>query len=336
MAVGFGFSVGDFIAALELVSTVIDALRDSGTASTEYRELLRQLYSLETALLQVKRLEVEDAQQAELIALRQAASQCQRTIDEFWHKIQKHQPHLVHKSANHSRLKDKWMRIKWAVCTKDDVAKFKADLVGHTESIHLLLSTIQMGSMKIQSETRDHQQRTISGRIQDSYFKCMQKLTAMSDHITNGLRQSTQLLEMTTHVLRTNVQVFQIVKQIQDIITRIPGQIDRQQPVFLIDALGRTSPFHLEFVRSPEALIAVLAANFEKYGAASKIQNREFAIEDSLTKQDVNFESDWDLCFFPGQRVEMSMIFEQQTTPKTTCPRCKIACEGDSGKEIEW
>lgn len=54
MSVGFGFSVGDFIAAIELVGTVIDALRSSGSAATEYRELVGQLLSLETALLQVK------------------------------------------------------------------------------------------------------------------------------------------------------------------------------------------------------------------------------------------------------------------------------------------
>jgi hypothetical protein len=36
------------------------------------------------------------------------------------------------------------MRIKWAVCKKDDVAKFKADLLGHTESMQLLLVTVQM------------------------------------------------------------------------------------------------------------------------------------------------------------------------------------------------
>lgn len=35
----------------------VDALRDSGEASSEHRELVRQLYSLETALLQVNRLE---------------------------------------------------------------------------------------------------------------------------------------------------------------------------------------------------------------------------------------------------------------------------------------
>ena len=50
-----------------------------------------------------------------------------------------------------------------------------------------------------------------------------------------------------------NVQVFQVVLDIQKIITRIPGQVDRQQPVYLIDALGKSSPFHLEFVRSAEA-----------------------------------------------------------------------------------
>ncbi|KAN0098879.1 hypothetical protein V8E51_014542 [Hyaloscypha variabilis] len=43
MPVSFGFSAGDFIAAIELVATVIDALRESGDASSEYREIVRQL-----------------------------------------------------------------------------------------------------------------------------------------------------------------------------------------------------------------------------------------------------------------------------------------------------
>lgn len=29
-----------------------------------------------------------------------------------------------------------------------------------------------------------------------------------------------------------------------------PGHVGTQQPVYLLDALGRTSPFHLEFIRS--------------------------------------------------------------------------------------
>ena len=49
---------------------------------------------------------------------------------------------------------------------------------------------------------------------------------------------------------QTNIRIFQIVLNFQNLLLTIPGQIERQQPVFLIDALGRSCPFHLEFVRS--------------------------------------------------------------------------------------
>jgi hypothetical protein len=143
MSVGFGFSAGDFISALELVATVVDALRESGASSTEYRALISQLHTLETGLLRVKRLELDDAQHAEVVALRQAASQCQRTIDAFWEKIKKYQPSL-RAGGSGSRVRDGWIKIKWALCQKEDLVRFKADLMGHTESIEMLLTTVQM------------------------------------------------------------------------------------------------------------------------------------------------------------------------------------------------
>jgi hypothetical protein len=143
MSVGFGFSAGDFIAALDLVTTIVSALRESGGSSAEYQALVSQLYTLETALLRVKRLELDESQYAEVIALRQAAAQCQTTIDAFWKKIQKYQPSL-REGGSGSRVKDSWRKVKWAVCKKEDVLKFKTDLMGHTESIELLLTTVQM------------------------------------------------------------------------------------------------------------------------------------------------------------------------------------------------
>jgi hypothetical protein len=71
MSLGFSFSSGDFLAAIEVVGTVVDALRSSGNAGAEYRELICQLLSLESALIQVKRLEVDEGIYAEVIALRQ-------------------------------------------------------------------------------------------------------------------------------------------------------------------------------------------------------------------------------------------------------------------------
>jgi hypothetical protein len=62
MAAGFRFSAGDFISALPLVATVIDALRESGESSSEYRDLVTRLHTLESALLRVKILEIDDSQ----------------------------------------------------------------------------------------------------------------------------------------------------------------------------------------------------------------------------------------------------------------------------------
>jgi prephenate dehydratase len=143
MSVGFGFSAGDFISALELVATVVDALRESGESSTEFRALVAQLHTLQIALESVNCLEVEDAQHGEVIALQQAAAQCQKTIDAFWEKIKKYQPSL-RTGGSGSRVKDGWMKIRWAVCKKEDLSRFKMDLVGHTESIQLLLASLQM------------------------------------------------------------------------------------------------------------------------------------------------------------------------------------------------
>ncbi|OBT55540.1 hypothetical protein VE04_04276 [Pseudogymnoascus sp. 24MN13] len=327
----FGFSVGDFITALELVATVVAALRENGGASSEYREIIRQLYSLETALISVKRLEVDPAQNAELVSLQQAAAQCQLTIDSFWKKVQKYQPHL-RAGGSSSRLKDGWMKIQWAMCKKEDVARFKADLVGHTESIQLLLVAMQMASATLHEKRHEQQAQSIVGRVQDSYFGCMQRLSNIAESIQNGLEEGKKLLVMTTKVMQTNIKVFQVVLDIQRIITTIPGQIDRQQPIYFIDALGRSSPFHLEF-----ALVSILKINFKKVGHASDmIERGEFVIQDSATKKDVNLGMEWDLCFSPGQRVEMSMVFKRRIRPTNNCPTCKTDCGKSTEEDTVW
>lgn len=144
MSVGFGFSTGDFISALNLVSTVITALQDANGAGSEYRELMRELYTLESALIRVKDLELEDSQGAQKIALRQAASQCQRTIDEFWKRTQKYQTHLSQSEHGAFDVKSAWMKVKWALYKKEDLVRFKADIQGHATGIEMLLMAVQM------------------------------------------------------------------------------------------------------------------------------------------------------------------------------------------------
>lgn len=117
MSVGFGFSVGDFIAAINLVGTVIDALSASSKSSSELQELLRQLHSLEAALNRVRRLEFSDQQHAQLPALRQSAAQCQLTISTFLAKIVSYQPHLLGTNGGRTSLKGSWKKIQ-GLCAK--------------------------------------------------------------------------------------------------------------------------------------------------------------------------------------------------------------------------
>lgn len=56
MSVGFGFSVGDFLAGIQLVRDVISSLQASGGSAASYQGLAFSLFSLERALLEVKTL----------------------------------------------------------------------------------------------------------------------------------------------------------------------------------------------------------------------------------------------------------------------------------------
>ena len=111
--------------------------------------------------------------------------------------------------------------------------------------------------------------------------------------------------------------------QIQDIVTRIPGQVERQQPIYPVDAMGKASPFHLELIQCAETFKSVLAQNFKEVGAALKIEAEEFVLEDVATKKDIDLSREWENCFIPGQRVEMSMIFFQHEREQgDSCPGC--------------
>lgn len=336
MAVGFGFSVGDFLAALRLVGTVIDAIRESSNANTSFRSLLNELYTLESVLLRVKRLDLDDCRNVDKLALQQAASQCQRTIDLFWKKMQKYQPHLQQVGTD-LKIKDNWAKIKWAVCKKDDLATFQAQIRGHTSSIEILLLTVHMEATTIDARRQNSQHKSLASKIQDLSYQAIGRLSAIADSVAQNARQGKMLLESSAHIVRTNLRVFQMVHDIQLFILRIPGQVQRQQPVYLIDAFNRESPFHLEFVRSAEALVAVLKLNLKETGCGPDMIDRgEFTIKELGTRNSIDITRSWESCFYPGQKVAMSMVFKQPRTVNSSCPRCGKDHGESTGKETVW
>jgi len=125
---------------------------------------------------------------------------------------------------------------------------------------------------------------------------------------------------------RTNVEVFKIVLNIQDIITRIPGQVEGEKPVYLVDAIGRSTQFHLNFIMSAESLVSVLKNNLRDIcPAADMIENGEFVLQDSSSNIDIDLRQPWEVCFTPGQMVFMSMVFgDNLKLSQHCCPKCGL------------
>ena len=139
----FGFSAGDFVAGIGLVQDLIKALRDSKGSSKEYLELVAELRSLESALLEVKALDFAAEQQAQRAALRQAVIQCRESIDTFLKELTKYQPHL-RLGGSFSLWKDAFRKVQWRLCKKEDLIRFRAEIGFHTQAIQMLMITIQM------------------------------------------------------------------------------------------------------------------------------------------------------------------------------------------------
>jgi hypothetical protein len=72
----FGFSVGDFITAAELIGQVISALREVGGSASQYQHLTLKLGFLSRALRDVNRLEDAEGLQATVEAIKTTALSC--------------------------------------------------------------------------------------------------------------------------------------------------------------------------------------------------------------------------------------------------------------------
>ena len=143
MTVPFGFSVGDFVAGIGLIRDVVDALQTTSASTTRYQGLIKELFSLERALLEVKALKFDEINPPQLDALRCAATQFQGTIDSLLKKVKKYQPSLTAKGSG-VRWKDVLRKVQWALLTESDLEQFRAEISGHTSSIIMLLITSQM------------------------------------------------------------------------------------------------------------------------------------------------------------------------------------------------
>lgn len=367
----FGFSIGDVIAGLRILYVSCESLKDASSARQEYTALRTEIQSLLVALEAIEDLgweitpssttatgaespsqehrtvEKTDKQKAAICA---AVSSCKGCIEEFLTRAAKYEPHLLRESrhgvttttsiaAGGSR--DAWIagyrKIKWAVCKREDVTRFRAQLERHASSINMLLITFQAQNQMLTSTKRHEPTADMQLATCPTSRKPDDNITELLNGLTLEQRQCFQLLITQNQQLQ---QSLDDIRQLLRVQSLIPPQVMLQSPVVLLDAFGKTAPFHLDFIDSIDAFVAVLKIRSEQAGVRSrglrKLDKREFCIRDTQRRRNIDLDRPWNRVFRPGQQVDMSMVFRRRVTP-TLCPECgceNAPCEEDG--EIEW
>jgi hypothetical protein len=178
-------------------------------------------------------------------------------------------------------------------------------------------------------------------------------VSKVSGPIINGL---VQIGDICAHVKTTLSRIFSInvatYKMVLELKTSLPGYLERSllnEPFILEDAIGRISPVHLQFISSWEALDSVLETRFRGLQGHKKVQSGHWVLQDHATGREISRRRNWEGTFLPGQRVNMSLLIQRETTvdafdssaqTKTSnqaaCPRCQADAPDSSGAEIQW
>jgi hypothetical protein len=140
----FGFSLGDFLAASNLISQVVCALREAGGSSFQYQRLRLELDALGLALREVDQLVPVEGLEATVEAIKATALSCQLPLREFLQSIAKYDQSL---GAGHSAgiMKDVLYKVKWVASKKlEATMKLRAEIVGYLGGINLLLGLYQV------------------------------------------------------------------------------------------------------------------------------------------------------------------------------------------------
>ena len=122
----FGFSAGDFVAAISLVRKASQALKTSGGAADEYQALSHELELLLIVLEQLRDLRpASSASQNHYNVVRGMAEEIQSPLRQFVEKIRTKFGSLGSQTSCMSWKSSK-ERIKWATSMQGEVGKMRA------------------------------------------------------------------------------------------------------------------------------------------------------------------------------------------------------------------
>jgi len=140
VAPAFGFSIGDFIAAIHLVKKISIALKDSGGAADEYRSLYTELQQLQLVLEELRDLPTSsNASLNHYNAVRGMAYQVQVPLKAFVTKMRAYYE-MLGPQADVTDWRFSKRKIQYALSMKNDVKEMRAAVTMKIVSVTLLLA----------------------------------------------------------------------------------------------------------------------------------------------------------------------------------------------------
>jgi hypothetical protein len=148
MAVPFGFSAGDFMAAIHLVHKVNTALRETDGAGSQYNQTISQLQGLEGLLQNVQRVYSADVDPQQLDKLQFLGHECYIPLNKFFSKIKVLEPSLGNLGSRNDRIIDRTKRaarkVHWALQIKKELSELIAAMGFRINAINMQLLLIDL------------------------------------------------------------------------------------------------------------------------------------------------------------------------------------------------
>jgi Asp-tRNA(Asn)/Glu-tRNA(Gln) amidotransferase C subunit len=188
-AVPFGFSVGDFVASIELIHKAAKALRSTSGATGHYQQTLLDLELIEGVLRRVQGLSPASASQETIRTIQLCGLACHVPLDHFLQKARKLEPYLDFdrrsSAANFFHTRKAGHKLQWAILLEEDVAKLKASIGPGIEIINTLLQieSLERGAITQESLERIAEQMGRVLPVVDRITTFLQSNIATVKHI---------------------------------------------------------------------------------------------------------------------------------------------------------
>ena len=141
MAVPFGFSVGDFLAAIELTIRTSKAIRQRDEAAAEYHRIWEDLQLLGQFLEILKDWQPTGANASHINAIRGMALSCLVPLRDFSEKLKKSYNSALKDGSSKNAFQRSGKQIQWALLAAEEVTKFRVVITSKVASISMLLNT---------------------------------------------------------------------------------------------------------------------------------------------------------------------------------------------------